>query len=194
MKKIIITILFLLSLGIAYSQGLDTIPLRSIYINDFCLGDSVNKLYEVFGIPQETETGVVDEAIENTQPSKNIYYYGKFSYFSEPYEISRGRIGEFHNFMNDSVNMELRIVVDNKEIAFRIGDTLDIKDIKSFFPKSFNYMKTESLNFTNKDAYLYLIPSEQENYFKFPYPFVTLLTVQYSDNIIIGFYSRYFSE
>jgi len=96
--------------------------------------------------------------------------------------------------MNDSVNMELRIVIDNKKIAFRIGDTIDIKDIKSFFSKSFNYMKTESLNFTNKDAYLYLIPSEQENYFKFPYPFVTLLTVQYSDNIIIGFYSRYFSE
>jgi len=81
MKKIIITILFLLSLGIAYSQGLDTIPLRSIFINDFCLGDSVNKLYEVFGIPQETETGVVDEAIENTQPSKNIYYYGNFHIF-----------------------------------------------------------------------------------------------------------------
>ncbi len=194
MRKILIIIVLLCNIEITYSQDLDTIPLRSIYINDFCLGDSVNRLFEVFGIPHKKEMGVVDKAIENTQPSKNIYYYGKFAYFSEPYEISKGKIGEFCNLMNDSVNMELRIILNNDTAVFKVGDSLNIKKIEYYFPKSFHYMKEKELERSSRAAYLYLIPSEQDNYFSFPYPFITDITLMYLDNILISFKSNYFSE
>lgn len=179
---------------ILHSQVLDTIPMRSIYVNDFCIGDSVKSLFEVFGSPQKEEKGVVDEAIENSQPSKNIYHYGKNVYFSEPYEISEGRIGEFFNYKNDTIGMELRIKVDSSVVVFKIGDTLDVKKLARFFPKSFNYMETNYLRQSKRTAYLYIIPSQQGLYFKYPYPLITSIVLYYKDNSLIGFNSRYFIE
>ena len=188
MKKILVI------LGVAFSiysfaQEYDTIPVQSIYVNDVCLGDSTYKLYDVFGIPTKTIKGLVDDAIENTNPSLNLYYFGD-NYFSEPYNIIQKRVGGFFLIdKNPKIFLEIKLEYDG--IQFRIGDTLDIKSINCAFPKS---SKAKEFNNTSKYKTLILIPRFNESFNNYPYELIQSLTIYFEDSILYNIATNYYTE
>jgi len=194
MKKLI-TILVMLSFSIiTFCQEFDTIPLRSIFIDNFCLGDNINKLKDVFGKPSDIKYNIKDNAIENSEPSKNIYYFGE-NYFSEPFEISTGKIGEF-NINTKDYDMTLMLLINNDTLTFRIGDKLNLKSLKKRLPYSAN----SSQYFYSEDkkkkgyAYVTLKISHQNEFFKYPYSLINTLNITYKDSCLSSFTTYYYKE
>ena len=168
--------------------------MRNVYVNNFCLGDSVTKLYEILGEPTRTELEIIDKAIENTEPAKNIYYYGKHVYFSEPYLVAKGRIGEINIYEN--YNFKLHLTVGGQNYTFSINDTLNMEYLEQVFPISIIYSKSlfNEIEEQGKYAYIVLRLKEQDQYFPYPYPLITKLALTYSNGLLESIRTSYYAE
>jgi len=168
--------------------------MQTVFINNFCLGDNINQLEKVFGKPTEIKYNVIDNAVENTEPSKNIYFYDS-NFFSEPYEVSKGKIGEF-NIRSDSYNMKLIIIMSNDTLVFKIGDRLNLNDIEEYFPSSIecsrNYFSESKIK--NGYAFITLKLSQQDEYFEYPYLLINSLNLSYKDSTLSSITTNYYKE
>jgi|GEM_PF-4175937 len=194
MKYIYLFLLIIFNSLTVFSQEFDTIPMQTVFINNFCLGDNINQLEKVFGKPTEIKYNVIDNAVENTEPSKNIYFYDS-NFFSEPYEVSKGKIGEF-NIRSDSYNMKLIIIMSNDTLVFKIGDRLNLNDIEEYFPSSIecsrNYFSESKIK--NGYAFITLKLSQQDEYFEYPYLLINSLNLSYKDSTLSSITTNYYKE
>ncbi len=198
MKRVSFILCFMLISKALLSQVVDTIPLRSVYINDFCIGDSVSKMYEIFGKPIKVEDKkqlAGGEYLDDQEPSKKVYYYSKNVYFSEPYLVAKGRIGEVFVYGNDTINMQLNLLVNNEHITFKINDSINMAQLEHYFPKSLAYSQTLFSKEALSKGYNYIVIglSEQNEYFPSQYPFITL-ALSYKANKLKSIKTYYFVE